>query len=181
MTPLERLVAAVDALRTPTTVGLSGFGGAGKSTLAATLAAAVPGVEVVAGDGFLLREVCGVVNDSWAGVDRDRLRHQVLEPFQAGTPVRWDSYDWEADAWFSCELPPCRVLVVEGVGLIHPSLPWDLAVWLDVPPEVALSRALARDTAQGHDLSGWDVWSQVDRRYFARYRPDLAAHLVLPG
>lgn len=181
MSPLEALVSAVASLESPAAVGLSGFGGAGKSTLAAALAEAVPDIAIVPGDGFLLRGPCGVVDDDWAGVDRDRLRRQVLEPFRAGLAVRWDAYGWEADAWFPKELPPGGVLVVEGIGLIHPSLHWDLTGWLDVDPDVALARAVARDTELGHDLTGWDVWHQTDRRFVARHRPDLAADLVLPG
>lgn len=181
MSALDELVDAVGALPAPAVVGLSGFGGAGKSTLAAALATARPDVRVVPGDGFLLRGPCGVVDDDWAGVDRARLRRAVLDPFRAGLPVRWDAYGWEADAWFPKELPPGGVLVVEGIGVIHPSLHWDLAVWLDVDPDVALARAVARDTELGHDLTGWDVWHQTDRRFFARHRPDLAADLVLLG
>jgi uridine kinase len=93
----------------------------------------------------------------------------------------YDCYDWETDSLVPQVVPPCDVLVVEGVGLVHPSLSWDLAVWLDVAAEVALARGMARDTAQGQDVSEWPVWAETDRRYFERYRPDLAADLVLRG
>jgi uridine kinase len=170
----DALAAAIGRLRSPAVVGISGFGGAGKSTLAASL-----GLPVVPGDGFLIRSLCHDVNDSWAGVDRSRLSHQVLEPFRAGAPVAYDCYDWETDALVPQVVPVCDVLVVEGVGLIHPSLTWDLAVWLDVPADVALARGIARDAAQGQDLSEWPVWAETDRLYHERYRPDLAADLVL--
>lgn len=171
---VEGVLAAIRALAVPAVVGISGFGGAGKSTLAASL-----GLPVVPGDGFLVRDRCGVVNDDWSGVDRARLRREVLDPFRAGRPARWDAYGWESDAWYPKELPAGGVLVVEGIGLIHPSLRWDLAVWLDVDPQLALARAVARDTALGHDLTGWEVWHDTDRRFLARHRPDLAADIVL--
>lgn len=178
---VERLVAAVSALPDRSAVGLSGFGGAGKSTLAAALAHRLPQVAVVAGDGFLLRDRCLVLSDDWAGVDRDRLDRQVLQPFRAGRPVRWQEYDWASDSYDWRDLPPCRVLVVEAVGLLHPSLSWDLSVWLDVDPDVALARAIARDLGQDADVSDWPMWAETDRLFRARFRPDITADLVLGG
>lgn len=176
---IEPLVAAVAGLPPRSVVGLSGYGGAGKTTLATALAARMPQVAVIAGDGFLLRDRCLVVTDDWAGLDRERLGRQVLEPFRAGEPVRWQEYDWSTDSYDWRDLPPCRVLVVEGVGLLHPSLSWDLAVWVDVDPDVALARAVARDREQGVDLSDWPIWSETDRLFVARFRPDVRADLIL--
>lgn len=176
------LVAAVSALATRSVVGLSGLAGAGKTTLARAVAVSVPGVAVVSGDDFLDPSRCAEITHDWAGLDRARLRSQVLNPFRAGEPVRWQRHDWTAGLAEWHDLPPCQVLIVEGVGLLHPSLSWDLAVWLDVDPEVAVAQGVSRD----RDLLGIDtgrawreVWAPTDQAFVDRYRPDLSADLVL--
>lgn len=179
---IDRLAAAVADLPAQSAVGLSGYGGAGKSALAAALAARMPDVAVVAADGFLVRERCLVVSDDWGGLDRARLDRELLGPFRAGAEVTWGEYDWASDAYVRRTLPSYRVLLVEGVGVLHPSLHWDLAVWLDVDPDVALTRAVARDLRQGVDVSGWPVWAETDRRFQRRFHPEAHADLVLrPG
>lgn len=178
---LGPLLAAVAALPDRSVVGLSGFGGAGKTALAAVLADRLPRVAVVAADDFLDPAGCALVTDDWGGLDRDRLRRQVVDPFRRGVPVRWQRHDWVAGPAEWHDLPPCSTLLVEGVGLLHPSFAWDLAVWLDVDPDLALTRAIARDLAQDADVSGWPIWAETDRRYRARFRPDLTADLVISG
>lgn len=180
---IDSLVAAVSALPPRSVVGLSGFGGAGKTTLATALADAVPRVAVVAGDDFLDPAGCAVVTDDWAGMDRSRLREQVVDPFRRGDPVRWQRHDWDEGLAEWHDLPPCEVLVVEGVGVLHPSLSWDLTVWVDVTPGVALARGIARDRGRydDHETLWREVWTPTDEAYVARFRPDLTADLVLPS
>ena len=179
---LDELVAAVSALPSGSAVGLSGFAGAGKSTLAHEVASVLAGVGVVTGDDFLDSAGCLVVTDDWAGLERDRLREQVLDPWRNGEPVRWERRHWDRGLQEWCELPPCDVLLVEGVGVLHPSLSWDLAVWLDVPAETAVAQGIRRD----HELyevdtePAWrEIWAPTDLLFLARFRPDLAADLVL--
>jgi len=178
---IASLVDAVSALPDRSVVGLSGFGGAGKTTLAAALAKALTQVVVVAGDDFLDPAGCLIVTDDWAGLDRSRLRAQVLDPFHQAEPVRWQRHDWDEGLAEWHDLPPCEVVVVEGVGLLHPSLSWDLTVWLATDPTVALSRGIARDKGRydDHETLWRDVWTPTDIAYVARFRPDLTADLVL--
>lgn len=173
------LLDALRALPARSVVGLSGIGGAGKSTLAADVEGRLPGLAVVPADGFLVRDRCLAITDDWSGLDRERLRGQLLAPFRAEGAATWDEYDWASDSYAPRSLPPCRILLVEGVGLLHPSLHWDLAVWLGADPDEALSRAMARDVRQGVDLAGWAIWSETDRRYVARFRPERTADLVI--
>lgn len=181
MRVIDSLVAAVSALPPRSAVGLSGFGGAGKTTLATGLARALPRVAVVAGDDFLDPAGCVEVTDDWAGLDRGRLRDQVIDPFRRGEPVRWQRHDWDAGPAEWHDLPACDVLVVEGVGVIHPSLSWDLTVWLDATPDVARSRGIARDRGRydDHETLWRDVWTPTDIAYVARFGPDRTADLVL--
>lgn len=176
---VDRLAAAVADLPSRSAIGLSGYGGAGKTALATALAERLPDVAVVAADGFLVRERCLAVTDDWGGLDRARLGHELLAPFRATGSATWAEYDWATDGYLRRTLPPCRVLLVEGVGVLHPSLRWDLAVWLDVDPDVAVTRAVARDLRQGADVSDWPVWAETDRRFQRRFHPDRVADLVL--
>ena len=65
------------------------------------------------------------------------------------------------------EVPATAVLVFDGVFLLRPKLRdwWTLSVYLRVPPDVTLERALARDA----ELMGGP--EEVRRRYQARYLP----------
>ncbi|MGH3744879.1 MAG: AAA family ATPase, partial [Mycobacteriales bacterium] len=175
------LVAVVSALPPRSAVGLSGLCGAGKTTLAAALTAALPRVAVVAADDFLDPAGCTVVTDDWSGLERLRLRDQVVEPFRQGAPVRWQRRDWDHGLVEWHDLPPCEVLVVEGVGVLHPSLAWDLTVWLDAAPSLALARGIARDRGRydDHERLWREVWTPTDLAYVARFRPGATADLVL--
>ncbi len=180
---IEELAAAIAALEAPAAVGLSGRGGAGKSSLCRQLVAAMPGVAVVAGDDFLDPAGCAEVTDDWRGLDRARIARELIGPFHRGEPVRWRRLDWVAGELAETrELPPCEVLVVEGIGVVHPSLSWDLTVWVEVDAEVALERGIRRD----HDEYGVDfeevwreVWGPTDDAFVARFRPVETADLVL--
>lgn len=59
---------------------------------------------------------------------------------------------------------------------------FDLSVWIDCPPELALSRAKARDLAQGADeayMKRWDTeWGPKNKEYFDSYRPDRLASFI---
>jgi Uridine kinase len=192
----ERLVASVGAAmaaraasaRPALVVGVSGFGGAGKSTLARRLAACVPegSAVVIPADDFWVPERDGRSSD-WASYDWPRLRAQVLLPARAGHPVRYQPRDPreapEGDGWR--EVPDsCRCLIVEGVGLFQPDLLplFDLRVWVDCPLAVAAARGIRRDREEyGMDTEAdWrDRWVPNDREFFERFQPNLSADLVV--
>ena len=81
------VIAAVSALPADRVrfVGIDGFGGAGKSTLAAAVRDAVPDTVVVA-----LDDLQGPGVDAW---DWDALRRDVVTPLLAGEPVPLHAVD----------------------------------------------------------------------------------------
>jgi uridine kinase len=153
-------------------VTVDGPAGSGKTTFAGRLAAALgPDARVVHMD------------DLYAGWTLTgaaaRLAAGVLGPLAAGRPGAYRRYDWAAER-FGPEpvvVPPCPVLIVEGCGSSPRALDrWTTQrIWVEAPPEVRLSRGLARDGAALADH--WRRWQPLEAAEFAaedtRARADL--------
>lgn len=173
----NEVVVAVAALSGDhVTVGISGFGGSGKSTLARDLMALVPHSIRVRGDDFLDPVRSHVRSPDWDGMERMRLRREVLDPFRAGEPSQFRRYDWSAGRLGEPEaLPIARVVLVDAVGLFHPDLDgaFDLTVWLDVDLEKATARGKRRDHELDHDHDAlWDdVWVPNEGDFAATFDP----------
>jgi uridine kinase len=182
---LDDLVGRVAALDQPRVViAISGFGGAGKSTLAGTLKPRLEPAAVVAADDFWINRALGRSPD-WASLDRNRLRTQVLEPFRQSGVVQYQIYDWLENRplqWRSHS--DARRLIVEGVGIIHPDLTtlFDYIIWIDCPPAIALERAIRRNRVKGADDQNEDLWRTTwgpnDADFFATYHPHTLADFV---
>ncbi|MFJ4688546.1 uridine kinase [Streptomyces sp. NPDC088789] len=141
-------------------IGVDGYAGSGKTTLAARLAAALGGASVLHLDDIASHaELFG-----WT----DRLLEQVIAPLARGEDARYAPYDWRARAFGAPRtLPAAPVVIVEGVGAGRRALrPW-LArlLWMDVPREEAWARGRSRDGAEQRDF--WAGWVEAERRHFA--------------
>ncbi len=137
----------------------------------------------VRGDDFLVPERVRRRSPDWDGVDRPRLRDEVLEPFRAGLPVAVRPLDWSTGRLGApTPLPRASVLVVDLIGLFHPDLLpcLDLTVWVDVEPEIALEQGMARDRAAGldHDRLWTDVWLPNDREFKQVFTPRDQADVI---
>lgn len=147
-------------------IAIDGGAGAGKSTLAAQLAASLPSSFVLHLDDLI---------EDWTGQFqyRDRLRAQVLSPLAAGSPGRYQRYDWVRRAFTGwSEVPMVDTLLVEGVSAL-----WGcagalaLGIFLDRPRSVRLQRWIDRD---GPVEPEWLRWLDAEDTFFA-------AHPVPPG
>ena len=162
-------------------VAVDGHAGAGKSTFAGLLSAALGGAPVLPLDALAThREPF-----EWT----DRIRDQVLLPLSRGEPARYAPYDWSARTFGApLTLPAAPVVLVEGVGAGRAALrPWlACLLWMDLDREESWRRGRRRD---GPALAAfWDDWTAAERRHFAadpsrphaqllvRQRPD--AHFV---
>lgn len=157
---VARLVDVVDERRRRdgrVLVGIDGPDAAGKTTLAGRLSAALPGpVRRVSADDFLRPS-------------HERYRRGELSP----EGYYRDLFDLPA-LMLACRSADGRqeTLVVDGVFLVRPELRslWTLSVYVTVPEETTLQRALVRDV----EFHGSP--DEVERRYRERYLPGQALY-----
>lgn len=155
-------------------VAVDGRSGAGKTSLAAALQAALA-APVVA-----LEDLYG----GWDGLERgiDLLVSEVLEPIAHGRTARVPRYDWIAAAWDTpWTLAPPEVLIVEGVGAgaRRAAAYASVLVWMEEPAPVRRRRALDRD---GETFAAyWDAWAAQEDAMLARERTPERADLVING
>jgi uridine kinase len=173
--PIDAIRALVEERREgPLTImGIGGFGGAGKTTLARRVEREIHDAQVVATDAF------------WTGssFDLGRLRTAVLDLLLAGEVAEFDEWDWASkSANTGRRLRPEGLIIVEGVCALHEMFRDDLRVrvWVDAPRDVRLERGVARD---GEDSRAtWEnVWMPNELAYVERDAPVSCAHLVVDG
>jgi len=107
--------------------------------------------------------------------DLDALTRDLLTPFRNGAPsVRTAGFDYLADRQVQAEeqVPPRAALLFDGVFLLRPELiaSWDLRVYLHVPEQVTLARAVVRDRHLFGDAEA------VRAMYQMRYLPGQALY-----
>jgi uridine kinase len=187
MTEVDDVLVAIEQLLTErgrVAVGISGYAGAGKSVLARRVVEALDGAVRVRGDDFLDPIRVHRRSSDWDGVERQRVRSEVLEPFRAGRDVEVRRLDWStAQLAEPTPLPRASVLVIDAIGILHPDLlPWfDLTVWVNADLQVARARGMARDRAAGldHDRLWTEVWTPNDAEFEQMFSPRTHADLVL--
>ncbi|MCA2216778.1 uridine kinase family protein [Jidongwangia harbinensis] len=159
-------------------VAVDGPSGAGKTVFAGRLAAALA-APVVHTDDLL---------DGWAGQFTfwDRLEEQVLRPLRHGRPARYQRYSWYRRQFSGppVVVPPAPVVVLEGVSAARHALRPELtlAVFVQAPSELRLSRALARDHGDDVAFQAYlERWRAAEDRHFAEDRTAAHADLVVDG
>jgi uridine kinase len=163
----------------PTLVALTGGSGSAKTTVAMALVQALlPLRAAVLSEDDYYRDfgadpAFDPANTNFDHVDaRDHgLLIAHLDALQRGEPVSHPLYDFARHARRNetQEIPPCDVLILEGLHLLHdPALRqrFHLTVYLHVPDDVRLGRRLLRDIKErGRDPD------EVVGRYLSTVRP----------
>jgi len=172
-------------------VAIDGAGGAGKSTLAdaicAALRGAVQAIAIVRVDDFYrpLHEDVRVALDAEHGYrnyfDWIRLRDRALIPLRAGKIASYRRYDWSTgELGDRVTVKPAPVVLIEGVYSSRPELRplLDLAIFVDAPRDLRMRRMSAR----GQNASEWIArWMAAEDWYLEHVRPADHADLVVRG
>lgn len=175
LTALVASARAAEVVGRVCVIGIDGYAGSGKTTLADRFAAALPDAGILHVDDLV---------PGWDGLDQvgARLVPQVLEPLSQGRAGRYESYDWVADApgpWR--EVPVQRFVIVEGVGCGTRAATAHLALLLFVEAPLVLrhARGIARDGELFRPH--WKRWAAQETRLFAREGTRDLADLVIDG
>ena len=154
---------------------IDGPAGAGKTTFARELAAALDGAPVLHADDMY---------EGWDGLDTltDLLVTQVLAPLAEGRPARFRRWDWHASRRGDvCETPPAPVVVIEGVGVgQREARPYaSLSVWVEAPESLRHDRWLEREGVDTEPQ--WRAWRAAERTHFVREGTRDAVDVVVDG
>lgn len=184
-----RIIDLMNSMERAPVVGISGHGGAGKSTLAARLITDLGGTpeQVVRTDRFYAADAgpgSGLFGLHDWPVLLELLRRLRTTPHAQRLVYQVRTYDG-TERTFDAPMPP--VIVVEGIRLLHrESMPLlDLAVWIDLAPEPAGRRAVERNRDQGDSSEELDLWRTKwipeAHAYTQSTSPERLAHVVNPA
>jgi uridine kinase len=126
-------------------ITIDGVAGAGKTTLAKKLTSEFEGrhsVQVIHMDDLY---------DGWEnpfGKALSQKLKMIARAHLSGKPFRTTLYDWQkSQPGPDFLIPPCEILIVEGVGSGQRAMRKQVAtkVWIEFEPALGLQRVLARD------------------------------------
>jgi len=155
-------------------IAVDGPAGAGKSTFAGRLARFLDGAQVIHADDFA----------SWDNQFEwwPRLLDQVISPLRAGSPGRFQRYDWvQRDFAEWHDVRPQPAIIIEGVGSARRQFTTSLAfaIWVEIAADVRLRRGIERD---GEALRPfWEQWIDGERAHYARDCTRARADLIVDG
>ena len=160
----------------PVLVVIDGPAGAGKTTLANEIVGQLRTGEIIH---------CDDLYNGWADALTPTLEKHlgewILEPLRRGAMPRYQKYDWYSGAYQEVvQVPNTRLIILEGVGVALPDVTElaDLAIWIDIPPELGMERVLQRDGSEIHQQML--TWIEEQRAFFAQHhsRENCAIHLT---
>lgn len=184
-----RIIDLMNSMDRAPVVGISGHGGAGKSTLAARLITDLGGTpeQVVRTDRIYAADAgpeSGLFDlHDWPAL-LELLRRLRATPSPQRLVYQVRTYDG-TERTSDVPMPP--VVVVEGIRLLHrETMPLlDLAVWIDLAPEPAGRRAVERNRDQGDSSEELDLWRTKwipeAHAYTQSICPERLAHVVIPA
>ncbi len=154
-------------------VAVDGRGASGKTTFSTRLAASLNAPLVHTDDVAWHHSFF----DWWP-----LLTERVLEPFRAGHAINWTPEAWTSRGRTGrIVVPAAPVLVVEGVSASRRELMnlIDVAIWMDVDPNLAEQRGLERDGPENRAF--WFEWQAEEVPFLNQDQPWERANLIVDG
>ena len=180
----EGHIEKIRSMQRPTLVGISGFGGAGKTTWANEMGSKLA-APVISVDEFM-KDKNRTDYKAWESMDFNRLEKEVVLPFMRGeNPIVYGHYDWGANRVAKdVSVEHDGILIIEGVGLFRPTLNkyFSYKIWIACNPDEAARRGKKRDREvhKNPQDDRWDGdWQRMDKEYQDDYRPDKAADAIV--
>lgn len=164
-------------------IAVDGRSGAGKSTIAERLQAALPAAAIVETDDLAWNEPMF----AWS----ELAVTGVLTPFREGRgvhlrPPAWDTHDRTGQI----EVPSTvQILILEGVGAARRSLAGlvDVSMWVQSDHQTAEERGIKRDIASGvngnevESIAFWHNWIAQEIPFFEQERPWERVSVIVAG
>ena len=178
LTAIQKLTQPKDR---PLIIAISGFGGAGKSTLAEKLHQELVGSQIISIDSFSTHKWRR--NADWDNFDRSRFAEAVLIPARENQfPLKYVHEPWPGNPEETKTVPRVDCIIVEGCSIFHPDLIeyYDYKIWVDCSLEEATKRGMWRDRhvhKNEQDYYWQNIWMPNERDFFEKYQPDKVADI----
>ena len=171
----KEMMNSISTLGNPAIIGISGFGGSGKSTFAKKLTSNLKAT-CVGIDSFFKS------NDSseyqfWDIFDFKRLEKEVLKPYLSGnSKIFFGEFNWEENKVLNKSTIINELLIIEGVGIFRPELMkyFSYSIWIDCPIDKAIEKGKERDKKEygiNQDYNWNGIWKRNDLQCFKEFSP----------
>ncbi len=188
---MQKALQQINSLAHPTNrpliIAVSGFGGAGKTTLANKLKIQLTDAQVVCIDSFTIGQHWYRSAD-WANFDRSRFTQEILQPARGNQfPLVYSHGTWPGQTGSpTVRVPQAKYLIVKGCSIFHPDLLryYDYKIWVDCPLSAATKRGMWRDKYVHKDPQDYywqNIWMPNEKEFYDKYHPDKAANIILPA
>jgi len=181
---LHTIIEKINSLPKPVLIGVSGFGGSGKSTFALALGEKL-GAPVIGVDSFSKSNIHEDYEFLYV-MDFKRLENEVLKPFVSGSQdIKYGDFDWATNRLGKeVSLDHNGIIIVEGVGLLRPELMkfFSCTIWIDCPIQQAIERGKKRDREEYNHPQDeyWDgIWKKNDLQCFEEFSPKANVNFVV--
>jgi len=164
-------------------IAISGFGGAGKSTISKKLVDLLCNATLIHTDDFIASDENGALEGYH--LDWEKLEGQLIKPSKSVATLTARIYDWPSNKPVFEEVAANQYVIIEGsIWLIQDKFKnsFDLTAWVDVPQDIANARGKKRDNEEygvDHDKLWDEVWSPREKDSFNKLQPDKNADLLI--
>jgi uridine kinase len=158
-------------------IAIDGPAGAGKTTLASHLSAALS-----------LKYKCTVIHmdqiyNGWSTPFDEHFTEallQIVKAHKKAEAIPLAQYNWHESAYDERHLlPASQLLILEGVASTHSLIRDELSasLWIEIEPKIGLDRVLARD---GKEISDeMNQWLVLQAQHFTENDSQMKADFVL--